>query len=685
MTRSFPTVSVIVPTHCGAKRLPRLLDALDAQTLDHKAWEALFVSNGPDDGSIRLLEKWKRDTGVAARILSTPETGAGVARNLGLAAARGRFITFVDDDDWIEPRFLEVGVRHASDNSVVLLEIKDERHSGVDAYNALNVRRRLIEGSNLPLTSAAWALGFNACKFVPSALMKRWRYKETLASGEDVAFFANLLRYPGLTLEVPKDESSAAYVRVIRPDSVSRPASGFEFNVAQRLDVIFTLQGIPVPESAKKARKSLESSQFSFVAAWLREHPEDLGRAAKYALSAGVADIDWKRAQPQKAKRLIISYCFPPFADPAANVVAKRIAEREEVVDVICGDMSAVRGVDLSTNLLVDPWVQNLHVVNGYPSFLSWPAIAAFGRKAASHAAKGEYTEVYSRALWTGSHVAGALLKLKKPEVTWEAEFSDPLRWGVSGDQRQGGQASGRIARQLRRGIVTAGWGHELEMAVDDHFALTELATLCLADEITFMNQNQMDIILDSYSEPFREAIGRKSTIRPQPVPPREAYTAQEPDFSLIPGKLNLAYFGNFYANRGLGDFASAIRQLPDEKAKAIVLHVFTAKTEDSVLQQLVDAGYVIVHRILNYLEFLAACRRFDILVVVDAKTEGTKYSANPFLPSKLSDYLGSKTPIWSMVEPGSTLAEYPTDFISRLGDPEGAAQQLLQMVRLRG
>ncbi|WP_070464434.1 glycosyltransferase [Corynebacterium sp. HMSC29G08] len=685
MNSSFPSISVIVASYRGVERLPRLLESLDAQTLDRNEWEVLFVCNGLDDGTVRLLEEWQEDSTVITRVLSTPDTGAGLARNLGLAASRGRFITFVDDDDWIEPHYLEVGLRHSSDNSVVLLEIKDETDGELDEANALNVRRRLLEGTNVPLASTAWVLGFNACKLVPAGVMKCWRYKEALTSGEDVAFFANLLRYPGLTLEIPKNEDAAAYVRTIRADSVSRPARGFDFNVAQRLDVIASLQDIPVPEDALAARKSLESSQFQFVTDWLRDHEGDVSAAAKHGLSVGAADLDWKRAHSQKARRLVFSYCFPPFADPAANVVAKRIAQREEVVDVISGDMSAVRAVDPSTSLLVDPWIQNHYVVSGYPSFSSWPAIAAFGRKAAKRAAQGDYATVYSRALWSGSHVAGALYKIKKPHVTWEAEFSDPMRWGVRGEPRLGGPASGRIARRLRKSIEAAGWGAELRNSVDDHFALTELVTLCLADEVIFTNRNQLEVILGPYSAEFAEAVRAKATIQPQPLPPQEAYIAKVRDLGLALEKLNLAYFGNFYANRGLSDFAEAVNALPQDMYSKIVLHVFAAEANDPVLQQLVETGNAVVHNALNYLEFLAACKQFDILVVVDAATRGTGYPVNPFLPSKLSDYLGAGTPIWAMVEPGSTLAETSVDFVSELGNSRDAAQQLVQMVKSRG
>lgn len=683
MTDQLVSLSVVVPTHQGAERLPRLLDSLTNQTLDPEHWEVIFILNGPDDGSFNLLESWRQRSGRNSRILSTPEAGAGIARNLGIASSRGRYLTFVDDDDWLEDRFLEVGLQNCAQDTISFLPIKDEIDGRIHPRNSLNVRRELLSGTIVPLASAAWALGFNACKFVPASIIKLWRYDERLSSGEDVVFFANLLRYPTLKIAIPRDVEKAAYVRNIRDESVSRPANGFGFNVAQRFDVIAALQAISVDTEAERARKSLESSQFKFVEEWLRGHPDDFRRAADYALGKGVSGINWGKIHADAPKRLIFSYCFPPFADPAANVVAKRIALQGDVVDVISADMSEVRDIDYSTESLVAPWVHKNTTIDGYPSFASWPHIATFGKKAA-RVARGEYSEIYSRALWSGSHVAGALYKLSHPKVRWEAEFSDPLRWDASGARRLGGPATGRVGRRLRRGIQSAGWESELASVINNHFALTELATLCLADELIFANENQQAVILEPYSRQFREFVLSHSSVSPQPEPPANAYAARHPKLPLAQSKVNIGYFGNFYANRGLGDFEEAVRQLPLNIASRIELHVFSSSPPEFGAGSEKAMGNVVWHSPLAYLDFLAACKQFDALIIVDVSTVGTRYALNPYLPSKYADYAGSGTPIWAMVESGSPLSKAAVDYCSELGDSRQAATNLIQIATVR-
>ena len=667
MTPPAAGVSVIVPTHRGKQRLSRLLESLETQTLNASQWEVIFVPNGQDDGSRELLEDWISATNVEARVISLTRSGASRARNAGLANARRETITFVDDDDWLQPRFLEVGVQHSALDQIVLLPIKDEEAGQHRADNSIEARRALLAGSTATLSANPWVLGFNACKFVPAHVLRRHRYNQLLRSGEDVAFFGELLRYDYLKLAVPAEVDDAAYVRVLRPQSVSRMEETFDFSVRQRLEVIAALQRIPVSAHAAKARESLERAQFQFVAEYLRRHPHALTDAADLALELGVAGMPWSDLRREKPKTLVVSYCFPPFADSAANVVAKVIARKREPVDVISADMSPVRQTDGSTPALVDPWVHKHTTIDGYPSFTSWPQITQFAQKSV-RAVKYDYETLYTRALWSGSHVAGCLLKLKRPGMFWEAEFSDPLRFDATGALRKGVITRGRVTSRLQRALARAGWG---ELPVESHFVLTEAVTLLLAERLVFSNKNQARVMLSAYPPAFQAEVSDKVVVRPHPTPPSSAYAARPVRLSLDPTKMNIGYFGNFYSNRGLGDYEAAMQRAAPGVAERTVLHIFSS----APAPQIHPAVETVTHPPLDYLEFLNALSQFDVLVVVDVDTSATSYDINPFLPSKYSDYAGSGVPVWAMTEPGSPLDAVEVAYRSRLGSVSEAVE----------
>ena len=97
-----PLFSVIVATWNRVDLLPRALASLEAQQCAE--WEALVVDDGSVDATPEFLARW-RDEG-RRRTLRIPHAGLSAARNAGLAAARGRWITFLDSDDEYAPEHL---------------------------------------------------------------------------------------------------------------------------------------------------------------------------------------------------------------------------------------------------------------------------------------------------------------------------------------------------------------------------------------------------------------------------------------------------------------------------------------------------------------------------------------------------------------------------------------------------
>ncbi len=99
VTGSPPWLTVVVPVWRAEPYLNRCLDSVLAGT-DERV-EVVAVDDASPDGSGALLDAYaRRDPRV--RVLHLPtNTGLGPARNAGLAQARGRYVWFVDVDDWL--------------------------------------------------------------------------------------------------------------------------------------------------------------------------------------------------------------------------------------------------------------------------------------------------------------------------------------------------------------------------------------------------------------------------------------------------------------------------------------------------------------------------------------------------------------------------------------------------------
>ncbi len=98
-----PAVSVIVPAYNVEKTLAETLDSLLGQTMAD--WEAIVVDDESDDGTAQIAARYaERDDRF--RYIRRENGGASAARNTGIAAARGRWLAFLDGDDWWAPDLL---------------------------------------------------------------------------------------------------------------------------------------------------------------------------------------------------------------------------------------------------------------------------------------------------------------------------------------------------------------------------------------------------------------------------------------------------------------------------------------------------------------------------------------------------------------------------------------------------
>lgn len=98
-------VSVIVPVYNVKKYLNKCVESILNQTF--KNYEIILVDDGSTDGSGKICDEY---AGSCENIKVVHKTNEGVAsaRNRGLEESTGEMITFVDADDWIDRRYLEV-------------------------------------------------------------------------------------------------------------------------------------------------------------------------------------------------------------------------------------------------------------------------------------------------------------------------------------------------------------------------------------------------------------------------------------------------------------------------------------------------------------------------------------------------------------------------------------------------
>lgn len=676
-------ISVLVTSHRGADRITRCLESLAAQSLPADQFEVVVILNGPDDGTPQVLASVaERHPDLELRVLRSPWPGVSAAANLGLAAARREYVVLVDDDDHVSPGFLAGLLGHASTGTVVAASIGNVAPDGTgepDWDNYLQTAMDRLTGSVTP-EQFPYALVYNAGKLAPTRRARRVAFDEGLGSGQDVAYWsAYFCRFPSTVTILPRSQG-VHYYRAVRPDSISRVASSRAF-AEDRVAVLATLSRLAHdhPHRAAVLRRNPMVGQMHHLGRYLDDHPGERTELLERLIGLGDPDLPFPTLARGRARDLAVLFAFPPYADTSAIVGARRLWAAQRVVDVVTADVSEVRALDPSSRLLVAGLVDHGWTVRGRFRFTSWAAVRALVTTGLARvdeviAERGEYRSVYSRAGWPGSHILAALIRSRHPATRWTAEFADPLSRTITGEYRAGPVVDDEVlaladAALRQAGFVPPGPGASV-------FEWAEQLGFALADEVLFTNPHQRDFMISCCPDVrLRDAARAKAVVSPHPVPAPLFYRVRDPEYPLDPGAIHLGYFGTFYASRGLSDVLAALARLePSERAR-VRLHVFSGQHED-VARLVAEeglSGVVVTNDFVPYLDSLALAGRFDCLVVSDVRTAGSHH-ANPYLPSKLSDYLGTGRPIWAIVEQGSTLSTYEVAHRSDLGDVDAAA-----------
>lgn len=105
MKKDFPLISVIVPIYNVEKYLQQCIDSICKQTYFHL--EIILVDDGSPDACGHICdENSKLDSRIV--VIHQKNKGLSGARNAGLDVAKGKYISFIDSDDTIHPKFIEI-------------------------------------------------------------------------------------------------------------------------------------------------------------------------------------------------------------------------------------------------------------------------------------------------------------------------------------------------------------------------------------------------------------------------------------------------------------------------------------------------------------------------------------------------------------------------------------------------
>jgi len=184
-------ISIIIPTYAPKKYLWTCLDSIEKQTLSKTEFEVILVLNGERQPYEDTINQRLRQYSFTCLLLYSSPKGVSRARNLGMKKAKGNYICFIDDDDWVSPTYLESLLSKASNDAMVVANVKemDEKTQEISgqhflgrAYDNYLPDKERSRFANRSFFSSA------CCKLLPKDCIGDQQFDTKVQRGEDSIF-----------------------------------------------------------------------------------------------------------------------------------------------------------------------------------------------------------------------------------------------------------------------------------------------------------------------------------------------------------------------------------------------------------------------------------------------------------------------------------------------------------------
>jgi glycosyltransferase involved in cell wall biosynthesis len=187
-------ISVIIPTYKPQAYIYECLSSLITQTIDKSLFEVIVILNGCREPYYSQLQEFiaNKMSGVNVNLLQTDTPGVSNARNVGLDAASGQYVTFIDDDDYVSPAYLQQLYAKAAPDTISLCYPYAFNDGEPDIQLPYSITRAYDKWSNkfpVRLSSTVRKYFSGPCmKLIPMSFIHERRFDPAYRNGEDSLF-----------------------------------------------------------------------------------------------------------------------------------------------------------------------------------------------------------------------------------------------------------------------------------------------------------------------------------------------------------------------------------------------------------------------------------------------------------------------------------------------------------------
>lgn len=129
-------LSVIIPMYNVENYIDQCINSLLDQNISKEDYEIIIINDGSTDNSYKTAKKYSEEN-ISIQLFSQKNQGVSIARNNGLKYAKGKYIYFVDADDYIIPNTLSQLIKLSNDSNLDILEfqMKMTKSRNLESFN----------------------------------------------------------------------------------------------------------------------------------------------------------------------------------------------------------------------------------------------------------------------------------------------------------------------------------------------------------------------------------------------------------------------------------------------------------------------------------------------------------------------------------------------------------------------
>lgn len=218
-----PLVSIIIPVYNVDSFIGKTIESVIAQ--NESNWELILVNDGSQDDSRKICDRFAaKDSRIT--VIHQSNSGVSIARNNGLAKATGKYICFIDSDDYVNPGYISSMLRHIGDHDAVYANLTHRYPAEGKTTKAFSYD----EGKEINLHGASYDIiryriienGFPVAKLFKRSIIEdnNIRFNSEISYHEDHIFVLEYLKHCNSIILT--EDASYQYIHLPSANSLSK-------------------------------------------------------------------------------------------------------------------------------------------------------------------------------------------------------------------------------------------------------------------------------------------------------------------------------------------------------------------------------------------------------------------------------------------------------------------------------